>query len=1019
MRKEAKMEPSMPTDTAIAIQNLTKVYRLYESPSLRLKEALNPFGKSYHKDFYALDSVSFEVKKGETVGIIGRNGTGKSTLLKVITGVITPTTGDVTVNGRISALLELGAGFNPQISGLENVYFNGTLIGFSKEEIDTKLPDILAFADIGDFIYQPVRTYSSGMFIRLAFAVAVHADPDILIVDEALSVGDAIFQAKCLDRIKGMMKKGVTTLFVTHSMETVNTLCNRAVMLDNGRVFADGTAQTVTLQYYQLLREQEHISQKKQEAKTEQQRRELEAKYQELRKEIQQKDDSNNYRYGTGGARITDFWILDENNNETAILRCGDTFKIRMKVEFLQYVQDPCFGFTISNTKGQNLLSVHTYHDGDVKFEPQNSGDTLEVDLQTTMQLNPGGYLLSMGVSDLRTLSDFTNLDARKNICKIEVYGKEFFHGITHHTPEISIVNDAQAKAATNELQRYFCEWNATRLGITIDESTDRFHKSAAVFRGGHGGKAYRHFCSQSHDVFSVFWSDSEREAIHAYKMHEHLHLLRMLSYPCPTWQENDLIVSALLLKEEVCILDYGCGMAQSSLALTEFLTGKGKKVKLVLADIPTIIKDFLLWVAAQKGFSVTSLDCTNDIPLPEVPPTDVIIATEVFEHIHNPVKTFLHLDGALVNGGFIITDVSDHDNEFLHVSPDLSQLRNEFKHLGYKEVKRNQIFQKCCDMSRMGSRNLNYNTPKVGWVLLGDKNTGSSRIHGTNIHNYLLANGISSTILQSNSPWTHCLTLSPLEQEQVLSSDINILIFQKVFDDSAIAFATEARSRGIKTVFLLSDRHETPMVEAVDKVIVTSDYLRSYLMNKGVNVTSIEDAVESPAELFKIHEDKKPLGLVWVGHSDNWKSTDVIRKALDSLQPGDFTLKTISDHPDADVPWKLESVFHEILKEDIAVIPVINNDWTQSKSNNRLTMFMALGIPVVASTIPAYVNIISNGINGFLARDENDWRKHLTELQSVSIRKAVAEQGKKDASRYNINTIGAQWIDLIHKIIS
>ncbi len=243
----------MSDDIAIKVENLTKTYKLYDSPQDRLKEALHPLRKKYHHDFHALNGVSFEVKKGETVGIIGRNGSGKSTLLKLINGVIMPTSGEVTVHGKISALLELGAGFNPLISGLENVYFNGTLLGFTKEEIDAKIDNILAFADIGDFIHQPVRSYSSGMFVRLAFAVAVHVDPEILIVDEALSVGDAIIQKKCMDKMHDFQQQGRTILLVSHSLESVKSFADRGIVLDKSRIHFDGSSEDAVTEYLKIL----------------------------------------------------------------------------------------------------------------------------------------------------------------------------------------------------------------------------------------------------------------------------------------------------------------------------------------------------------------------------------------------------------------------------------------------------------------------------------------------------------------------------------------------------------------------------------------------------------------------------------------------------------------------------------------------------------------------------------------------------------------------------------------------
>ena len=224
---------------AIEVKDVTKVYRLYEKPIDRLKESLHPKHKSYHKDFYALNGLSFHVEKGQTVGIIGTNGSGKSTILKIITGVLTPTTGEVNVDGKISALLELGAGFNMDYTGIENIYMNGTMMGFTKKEMDEKLQDILDFADIGDFVYQPVKTYSSGMFVRLAFALAINVEPEILIVDEALSVGDVFFQAKCYRRMEEIRQNGTTILMVTHEHQLVRDFGQRVIMIESGKIVAD------------------------------------------------------------------------------------------------------------------------------------------------------------------------------------------------------------------------------------------------------------------------------------------------------------------------------------------------------------------------------------------------------------------------------------------------------------------------------------------------------------------------------------------------------------------------------------------------------------------------------------------------------------------------------------------------------------------------------------------------------------------------------------------------------------
>ncbi|MBQ8932838.1 MAG: ABC transporter ATP-binding protein, partial [Lachnospiraceae bacterium] len=225
---------------AIEVRNITKIYRLYDKNTDRLKESLGLTKKNLHKDFYALRDVSFDVEKGQSVGIIGTNGSGKSTMLKIITGVLTPTMGLAKVDGKVSALLELGAGFNMEYTGIENIYMNGTMMGFSKAEMDERLEGILKFADIGDFVYQPVKSYSSGMFVRLAFALAINVDPEILIVDEALSVGDIFFQAKCYHHMDELRRKGTTILMVTHDMSSVLKYCDKAVLLNDGVKVAEG-----------------------------------------------------------------------------------------------------------------------------------------------------------------------------------------------------------------------------------------------------------------------------------------------------------------------------------------------------------------------------------------------------------------------------------------------------------------------------------------------------------------------------------------------------------------------------------------------------------------------------------------------------------------------------------------------------------------------------------------------------------------------------------------------------------
>ncbi len=244
----------MHNEFAIKVNNLSKSYKLYDKNSDRLREVMSLRKKTYHKLHYALNNVSFDIRRGENVGIIGVNGSGKSTLLKILTGVVTPTSGAVEVNGKISALLELGTGFNPEYTGMENIFLNGTIMGYSKEEIQARLPSILDFADIGDFINQPVKTYSSGMFARLAFAVAVNVDPEILIVDEVLSVGDLRFQIKCMERMKQMMVGGTTVLFVSHDINAVRRFCSSAIWLNHGEIQSIGEVNKVADEYLEFLK---------------------------------------------------------------------------------------------------------------------------------------------------------------------------------------------------------------------------------------------------------------------------------------------------------------------------------------------------------------------------------------------------------------------------------------------------------------------------------------------------------------------------------------------------------------------------------------------------------------------------------------------------------------------------------------------------------------------------------------------------------------------------------------------
>ncbi len=308
----------------------------------------------------------------------------------------------------------------------------------------------------------------------------------------------------------------------------------------------------------------------------------------------------------------------------------------------------------------------------------------------------------------------------------------------------------------------------------------------------------------------------------------------------------------------------------------------------------------------------------------------------------------------------------------------------------------------------------------KVGWILLGDESVGSSRIHGINIHGYLEKNHIRSIILQANSVMATRLTLPLWKQLTVVFAGFDILIFQKVFDSKAIRFARLARKFGVKTVFLQSDMIETEMVNKVDVLVVTSDYLKRYYDSSyGTDAILIEDAVEVNDNLAKQeYGDDRKIELIWVGHKDNWETLNVIYKALERLNDTSFCLKRISNHPEADVQWKLETVFHEVCQGDIGIVPCLNSEWAKAKSNNRLTMFMALGLPVVASDIPSYRKIVKHGQNGFLVRDIDDWVESFCILRDAKKREEIGRQGREDVwQKYSLDIIGRQWTSLINRL--
>ncbi|MCI8286553.1 MAG: ABC transporter ATP-binding protein [Lachnospiraceae bacterium] len=383
--------------SAIEIKDVVKIYKLYDKPRDRVKEALGLGRKQNHQLHYALNGVSLNIRRGETVGIIGTNGSGKSTILKIITGVLNPTAGEVRVNGRISALLELGAGFNMEYNGIENVYLNGTMMGFSDKEIGEKLPGILEFADIGPYVNQPVKTYSSGMIVRLAFAVAINIDPEILIVDEALSVGDVFFQAKCYHKFEEFKKNGKTIVFVSHDLSAVSKYCDRVFLLDKGILLGEGTSKEMIDTYKRVLVGQYELADKREHA--------------DFLEDVRQRQTENGERqetaggvnpealeYGTGQAEILDYYLTDDRDVRAAAVIKGSVFTLHMKVKFHAHVPGPIFAFTIKNAMGTEITGTNSMIEK-ACLESGEPGQVKEITFTQKMSLQGGEYLLSLGVT--------------------------------------------------------------------------------------------------------------------------------------------------------------------------------------------------------------------------------------------------------------------------------------------------------------------------------------------------------------------------------------------------------------------------------------------------------------------------------------------------------------------------------------------------------------------------------------------------------------------------------------------
>ena len=383
---------------ALRVEGVSKQYRIYDRPVDRLKESITRGRWKTHREFWALHDISFEVEPGTTTGIIGPNGSGKSTLLQIITGTLEPTHGTVWHEGRIAALLELGAGFNPEFTGIENVFMNASLMGLTKTETERLLPEIESFAEIGEFIHQPLKTYSSGMYVRLAFAAAIAVSPQILIIDEALSVGDAVFQHRCTRRIKEMQEAGTTILFVSHDPGAIRALCSRAILLNGGRMEADGSPADVLDRYQKLIMAQEAAYAEAQLARL----------HEKALPEVSASDENValqfTFRHGDGSAEILRVDLLDASLRPVTMVESGQLVHLRVRVIFHQDLEDPVYGFIIRNRYGINLYGTNTKVQG-IKPGLIRRGERVETTFAFNCWLAPDLYSVSIAVHSPNSVS--------------------------------------------------------------------------------------------------------------------------------------------------------------------------------------------------------------------------------------------------------------------------------------------------------------------------------------------------------------------------------------------------------------------------------------------------------------------------------------------------------------------------------------------------------------------------------------------------------------------------------------
>ncbi len=435
---------------AVSVENVSKCYQTYQKPVHRLMQAINGSKKKLYSEFWALRDMDFKVNKGETFGIVGENGSGKSTLLQIIAGTLRPTSGAVTTHGRIAAILELGAGFNPEFNGVENARLNAAIIGVNEKEFNKSLPEIIEFSGLGDFINRPVKTYSSGMYVRLAFSVSISLKPDILIIDEALAVGDAKFQRKCFRKLETLKSEGVTILFVSHSMESVVSHCDRALFLDSGRVQMIGEPKQVVNKYLDTLFQNENEESTNEDVKPEE---ELEIEDTNQNDQLQLSHDPGidackdrrgynpqEYRWGDGRAQIIDYRLLKNGCESSHQCNQGDKLTLLFVTVFSESFENIIYGMTIKTTDGKTVYGTNNRLKKQL-FSVSNENEVVEIEVEFVVNLAAGDYFISIGVSADDDEKDHIPLDRRYDLIHFSVADDEQSFGIAELYASITQVS--------------------------------------------------------------------------------------------------------------------------------------------------------------------------------------------------------------------------------------------------------------------------------------------------------------------------------------------------------------------------------------------------------------------------------------------------------------------------------------------------------------------------------------------------------------------------------------------------